>query len=116
MAHAGEYDFGTVTEIIRAATEIAFWDDDTAVTDEHFQKAYAHFSGCLPLDSIFAVAHWDEISPRMTKLREADRRWQKENPATQGCSPTSLALIYELDFSPSSRFSKQTRISRHRLQ
>ncbi|CAN7388778.1 MULTISPECIES: ATP-binding protein [Rhizobium] len=80
LAHAGEHDFGTVTQIIRAATENAIWDDDVVVTDEHFKKAYSHFSGCGPLDNIFSVAHWSEITPRLAKLREADRLWQKEHP------------------------------------
>lgn len=79
LAHAADHDFGTATQIIRAATEVAIWNDHGVVSNEHFKQAYGHFSGCSAFDNIFSVAHWSEITPRLAKLREADLRWQKEH-------------------------------------
>lgn len=80
LGHAGEHDFGTTTQIIRAAVEVAIWNDDEEVVDEQFQKAYVHFSGCSPMQNVFAVAHWADIRPNLAKLRQADLLWQKEHP------------------------------------
>ncbi len=80
LAHAADHDFGTATQIVRAATEKAIWNDDAVVSDEHFKEAYRHFSGCTPLENIFSVAHWKEITPRLAKLRAADLLWQKAHP------------------------------------
>ncbi|NKK36293.1 AAA family ATPase [Rhizobium leguminosarum bv. viciae] len=92
LMHAGDAEFGSVVQMIRAAVELAMLDGRQYVLLDDFVKTYASFSGCRPSKNVFTAANWQDLDPATALLRDEDRAWEENKLKTKGKNATKYGV------------------------
>lgn len=92
LLHSCDTEFGSIVQMIRAAVELAIYDDRDFVTIDDFAKTYASFSGCRPSKNVFTAANWEELDPVTALLRDDDRAWEEERLKSKGKKGTKYGV------------------------